>query len=333
MKIYLRLLFPFYLIILILLSGCETSPPVEQNYSETTSEIIINSYPSGAEIFIDGLTTGFFTPDTLEIKNGNHVIKIVRDGYLDSITELNIEENKKYIVNVILQTAEQTKIVLIEDFANVSCSPCVFSNLIVKSLSQYTYGHSKVVAISYHANFPSVNDPFYLANSSEISNALNFYNIYYVPSTFIDGRVTSNSLDSISMKAVINTNLQKVSSFNIDVSKTINNDSLFIHVEVHKLNQSIVQFNNLSLKIAVVESEIEFLTPPGNNLETKFYDVMRLMIPNFTGSTLSELTDIADLNFNFTVYIKPEWQKDKLQVISFIQNTQTKEVLQTNSTF
>ncbi len=330
----LNSLFPLlFLLLTLFFSGCETSPPVEQSYLGNTAKIVFNSTPAGAAIFIDGLNTNCVTPDTIDVKIGTHQIKLIKDGYYIFNNSLTVEDNNNYLIEAELQVQEQAKIVLIEDFANVSCAPCVFSNSIIKSLTQSTYGHSKVVAISYHSNFPSLNDPFYLSGNTDISNAMNFYNIYYVPTSLIDGRSTSNSLDSISIKSAINTNLQKIPNFRIDVSKTIKNDSLFILVSINKLNQSITEFDNLNLKIAVVESEIEFSTPPGNNLETKFYDIMRKMVPNFTGTSLNQLTLNNFAEFSFTAYIKPEWQKDKLQVISFIQNIQTKEVLQTNSTF
>ncbi|HEY6626359.1 MAG TPA: hypothetical protein VIZ21_05345, partial [Ignavibacteriaceae bacterium] len=56
-----------------------------------------------------------------------------------------------------------SKVVIIEDFANVSCNPCVISNKILESLTEITYGRSKLVAVKFPTNFPAPNDLFYLA--------------------------------------------------------------------------------------------------------------------------------------------------------------------------
>jgi len=81
------------------------------------------------------------------------------------------------------------------------------------------------------------------------------------------------------------------------------------------------------------EAEIEFQQPPGSNGETKFYDVIRLMLPSINGISLRQLIDQGDLSFEFEDVIISDWNIEKLSTVVYIQNSITKEVYQTGSTF
>jgi hypothetical protein len=82
----------------------------------------------------------------------------------------------------------------------------------------------------------------------------------------------------------------------------------------------------------VIETLIEYPTPPGSNGETKFHDVMRKMLPSNSGETLTYSTSGTQL-FTRQVTLNPTWNTSKLETIVFIQNKITKEVLQAGSTF
>ncbi len=97
----------------------------------------MNANIDSSKIYLDGVFSGKYTPDTLTLNEGDYSIKVVKELV--------------------------PKLVLIEDFANVSCIPCVQSNKILESLSNVKFGRSKLVIIKFPTNFPSPNDPFYLA--------------------------------------------------------------------------------------------------------------------------------------------------------------------------
>lgn len=94
-----------------------------------------------------------------------------------------------------------------------------------------------------------------------------------------------------------------------------------------------INFSNLIFHTVVTETDIEFATPPGSNGETKFYDVMRAMLPTNQGESLSDLQNNQVLNFERQVAISPGWNTAHLNTVVFIQNQQTKEVYQAGSTF
>ncbi len=117
--------------VLILLSSCETNPPIVVDYGSGNIFLKINLNTSGS--------------------------------------------------------SSASKIVLLEDFANVSCVPCVISNKIIESLTKNTYGPSKLVAVKFPTNFPSPSDPFYLAQPNYCDQRMEYYNIFFAPTTYVDG--------------------------------------------------------------------------------------------------------------------------------------------------
>ena len=78
------------------------------------------------------------------------------------------------------------KVVLLEDFANVSCIPCVESNKVIEAIAN-SYGPSKLAVVKFPTNFPSPVDPFYLANKAACDYRINYYTIFAAPTTIVDG--------------------------------------------------------------------------------------------------------------------------------------------------
>ena len=94
-----------------------------------------------------------------------------------------------------------------------------------------------------------------------------------------------------------------------------------------------LDFSNIVLHTVVTETDIEFSTPPGSNGETKFYDVMRVMLPSNTGESLDGISQTEDVVFERQTNINPVWKLNNIHTIAFVQNVLTKEVYQAGSTF
>lgn len=220
--------------------------------------------------------------------------------------------------------------VLLEDFANVSCVPCVTSNKIIRSVLN-NYGSSKVVSIKFPTNFPSPVDPFYLSAKQFCDYRMTYYNIILAPTIIFDGLIKPTASDSNSVKNSLDSRLSVPSNFKIDITKTINNGGLLLNVEIKIKDRNSLNLDELFIRTALIESEIEFTTPPGSNGETKFYDVLRTLLPDNGGMPFSSLNSSNSIQYDDV--IDTVWNIDKLEAVIFIQNASTKEIYQAGSTF
>jgi hypothetical protein len=224
------------------------------------------------------------------------------------------------------QSRTVNKLVLLEDFANVSCVPCVTSNRIIETLTRKTYGPEKLIGIKYPTNFPAPNDLFYLANKPSCDAKISFYNILFAPTTVIDGISKPSSTDSAAIKQKIDERLSAPPAFEIIVTDAFIEGSYYIDVQVNSLIAR--DINNLVLQTVILESEIEFTNPPGSNGETKFYDVMRTILPSPDGITMADVQQSGTNIQNIEGDLIESWQTNQLNAVVFIQDISSKEVLQ-----
>ena len=222
------------------------------------------------------------------------------------------------------------RIILLEDFANVSCVPCVTSNKIIRSILN-SYGSERVVAVKFPTNFPSPVDPFYLSGKQFCDFRMTFYNILFAPTIILDGITRPTPTDSNSIKQAINSRLTVAPDINITVSKTAINGGLLFNVDIKVKDKNLFNLDELFIRSALVESEIEFAQPPGSNGETKFYDVLRVLFPSNEGIPLSSLN--TSNSYQFENAIDTVWNTDNLEAVVFIQSSVNKEVQQTGSSF
>lgn len=323
----------FYLFAVLLFIRCETNPPLSaEDDIKEFGKVFISANISGAEIFLNDVNTGKLTPDTIAAPVGPNSVKVQKDGFA-TITELvEVQKDTVLIVDFILNEIV-SKIVLLEDFANVSCTPCVTSNKIIEQLVNKTYGTKKLIAIKFPTNFPSPNDPFYNANKPDCDARRTYYSVIIAPTTIIDGVHKPISTDSTSIKEKIETQLQQQAQFKLEVTDSISGNIYFAKVRLTMIDNSNIALNDLVLHTVLTETDIEFATAPGSNGETKFFDVMRKMMPSNQGQSLSSIELNTEVSFEFQTELNAGWNLAHLNSVVFIQNRQTKEVYQANSTF
>ncbi len=216
------------------------------------------------------------------------------------------------------------KVVLLEDFANVSCVPCVTSNLIIENLQNVTY-KNKIAVVKFPTNFPSPNDPFYLANSSLCNKRMLFYNIIFAPTLVIDGMLRPTATDSLKIKQDLDQRLNTTAPFSISVTTSFQDSSFIVNINVRPVTLTGINPDELVLNTIVTESDIEFAEAPGSNGEKVFYNVLRKALPSEDGITFTALTDTT---FDWQTDLLSNWNPVNLHVVAYIQNVQTKEVLQ-----
>ena len=224
------------------------------------------------------------------------------------------------------------KVVILESFTNVGCYPCLITNRIIRQLANETYGRSKLVVVKFPVNFPAPNDLFYLAAKEICDYRMDYYNILYAPTIIIDGTLKPIASDSNAIKTAIDSRLSVPPKFNIDVNTSYGGDYI-IDATIRILDSSSINLNNLVINTAITETDIEFQQPPGSNDEMKFYDVIRLMLPSINGILLRQLIDLGELSFEFEDAMFSDWNLENINAVIYVQNTITKEVYQTGSTF
>jgi hypothetical protein len=326
MKKFLILIIPF------IIWGCETNPPTQPLIPVIEyGNVKVISNVSGAKIFLDGNDTGKLTPDTLKTTIGDHIIELSKDNYDTTTININVLKNTEIELSANLFATD--KIVIIEDFANVSCVPCVISNKIIERLINDDFGTSKLVAIKYPTNFPSPVDPFFLANGPDCNARMGYYNILFAPTTIVDGNLRPISTDSNDVKNKIYSEFAKIPQFIIDVSASIVGSNYSINISVDVKDITNLDFSKLVLHSVVTETNIEFATPPGSNGETKFYDVMRKMLPSNQGESLASINQVGIYNFQRQLTLNSAWIQNNINTVVFIQNIDTKEIYQAGSTF
>lgn len=320
-------IFVIILILKFVFISCETNPPNSPIISNDFGYIFVTSNIDSAAIILDNEFTGKYTPDTIKTSEGTHIVQLIKSGF--SFNDLEITVIKNQIKNVLINAVNNqiNKIVLLEDFANVSCDPCVISNKILRRVvSKYS---GNVIVAKFSTNFPSPNDPFYLRNKLINNERMEFYNILFAPSIIVDGITRPIPTDSTEMFDAIENRLSEITPFEFTIEDSSKNEDLFLSINIKLLE---IQFNYSDCRVfvAILEEKINFDNPPGSNGETVFYDIVNYLTPIKSGIDLK----FSNGNFSETIYIErnSEWILSNNNFIGFIQDINTKEVYQASLT-
>jgi hypothetical protein len=228
---------------------------------------------------------------------------------------------------------ERSRRVLLEHFTNTSSRKGSEATALVNST---ILGREKdVISIQYHTNFPA-DDPFYNDNPGDASTRIFSYGLSRVPYSLIDGGFNQNlyatTSDFKTKQLDGNDLLRRIllnSPFSITVTPKITGGVLTVNT-VLTANEGFTS-DNLILYLVVTEKERNDKT--GALGEKIFRNIFRKFLPDAGGT---ELQRIWTKNESFIV---PEqsWiianvkNFSDIEVVGFIQNSQTKEVYQVES--
>lgn len=330
MNVMRNILFVLFVIFLI---SCETNPPNSVVEETVYGLAVITSDIPGSQIYVDNVFTGKVTPDTIKAEVGEHDVHLVNGSSVTPVMKVLFEQSQIKSINIKFESASVKKIVLLEDFANVSCAPCVISNHAIEQLTKHTFGSSKVIAIKFATNFPSPNDPFYLANTTINDSRSSYYNILFAPTVIVDGILRPISTDSNSIKLKIETRLLIEPKFDLSVTAQLNGASYDAAITLEVLSLDQINKSDLVLRSYLIEREIEFTNPPGNNGETRFFNVCRSVLPSTEGENLSSITSGNTYNFQRNFSTTSLKDVNSAAVVVFIQHKSTKEIFQAAATF
>jgi len=204
---------------------------------------------------------------------------------------------------------------------------------------------TEVVLLTYHTSFDG-DDALNLKNPSEPASRALYYGISTSPKVMIDGVISSRESDNSSM---FNNWLSKefglrtlqIAPFGINLSATKitypdkRDPKIQILADVNAREDIDASF---VVHIAIVEKEIIDSDIDGiiETGETVFYNTVRTMLPNAAGTrflnSLSKGESVSvEALWNPTNVLLPNSNITELQVIVFVQNEVTGEILQAAS--
>ena len=215
------------------------------------------------------------------------------------------------------------RIVLMEEATNASCTPCAQNNPNLQAFFRSSFGG--VISVRYHAWWPGA-DPMYQLNTTDNSARINYYGINGVPNYLMDGTNYGVPGDPEGMYAQMSSDLSEGAPVKILVDANITNTDVTATIKLIGIEP--VTQTNLYLRTAVIERMVTYSSPPGSNGEKVFPDVMRKLLPDANGISVSSINPGDTLTFNVNTSVMTEWNWEDLAVVAWLQSDNTKQVVQ-----
>ena len=207
---------------------------------------------------------------------------------------------------------------IVEHFTNSWCSVCASKNPALYSLLDQ---HQDVIHIAYHPSRPYPGCIFSMHNMAENDARKNFYGIYgSTPRVVVNGSVIP--IQSPTIKPTdLDAHLGLYSAFRINVMQERDGiDSINVKTTISKIDTN--PSNMLDLYVQLAEKKINYASPNG---ESVHHDVFRASL-YFGSISLMNMGDSLTINRKYAYH--PDWEKDEMIAISFIQDQATKVILQ-----
>lgn len=287
------------------------------NYSVNGGPTVTGAIGS-VNVATQGGTTGThpttWTPATVGLYN----IKMWASNINGNADTYNYNDTLTFQVTVVDTLVPRTT--LMEVFTSSTCVPCVagnanMDNTVVPAISNYTI-------IKYQQDFPGNGDPY---QTTESVNRRGYYGINSIPRMEIDGQW---DLNAASLTTGVFNSYQQVPAFmEIGISSAYyTGNNVTVSAQINPLIN--YAGNNYVYQVVVIEN-----VTTGNvasNGETSFNQVMQNMHPDEDGTAVTSLTAGNPVNINVTIPMGTTnvEQMSDLKVVIFVQDNNTKEVLQ-----
>jgi hypothetical protein len=238
------------------------------------------------------------------------------------------------------------RVVLVELFTGAQCPPCVAADLAFDGLTK-TYKPDEAVLLQYHLHVPGP-DP--LTNpDSEARQEYYGKALEGTPTVFFNGTPRAPDGGPVDLakdkyfeyRDVINPLLEKPAPAQLRISANRQGDKIDIQAEISELEKP---GEKVRLRFALVEEQVRYV---GGNQVRFHHDVVRALPGGADGFPLKEKSskqtasvDLAELRQKVTAYLddyakqrpfpngRRPLELKKLRVVAFIQDDDSKEVLQ-----
>jgi len=163
-------------------------------------------------------------------------------------------------------------------------------------------------------------------NNADATIRENYYNFPWFPTTYYDGNhIGYDDWNSESVhRAYYEERQDSLASFGVNIIGEV--DGVTVHGTMFA--EEIVDYagQNLVMHLVLTETNI----PENWQGETELDFVERTMFPDGHGTAIS-FEDNSFQSIDFSFNIDPFWVKENCELVYFIQNNDTKEILQANS--
>ncbi|MBK9729943.1 MAG: Omp28-related outer membrane protein [Chitinophagaceae bacterium] len=224
--------------------------------------------------------------------------------------------------------AQAPKYAMFEHFTQASCGPCAQQNPGFQS-SILDPNPSTVRHIAYHTSWPGY-DPMYNLNPNQSDERVTYYNVGGVPEVHLLGNVKVSSPGGF-VQQDVDDQVAATSPIKITVLDVDNGTSHDVTITVYSVGTP--PAGNLKIRTAIVERNVNYTSPPGNNGEKYFPNVFREMLPSTAGDVIVLAAQGGSVVFNYTYDENAAWNMDEIALIAFVQNESTKEIYNCGASF
>jgi hypothetical protein len=234
----------------------------------------------------------------------------------NGVTDNNLSNNE-IIKSVSVASNSTTRLPLYEKFSSSTCGPCYTFNTNYFN-GFYNTNSTGFALIDYQVNWPGSGDPYYTA---EVGTRRAFYGVNAAPTLFVDA-IDGTNFDSAGLTSDFNNAASKPAYFALTAAKSLVGTTMTVNVTTTPYLDGTYR-----LYVAVVEK-----TTTGNvasNGETSFKNVLMKMMPDASGTVINCTHDVP-VTTQITTNLAGTFieQYTDLDVIVFVQNYATKEIMQ-----
>lgn len=246
-------------------------------------------------------------------------------------------------VSVSTADAQFPRRVLLEEFTNTGCPPCATSDPAMEKFESRNI--DMMAVLKYHTSGPDASDPFYIATKEPTPGLANtrgdYYNITGVPAFFFAGTTEVKLYNApISrfendLAAALETEGSELSPFKIDVSQTIEGNTITATVTV-EAGSTLDASKDYRLACVFAERYNAF---KGNNGTPYHTSIVRKLLPGLVRElTIGAIDTLPEgrfsmaagqtKTFTFTSPIGSTWTKEQMMTTAFIQEAMSKRIEQ-----
>ena len=214
---------------------------------------------------------------------------------------------------------------LLEHFTNTLCSLCPSRNA---DLNEVLEANPNVIHhISYHPSVPYNQCILYNANIPGNTSRQNLYGVQYTPQAFLFGsKVFQGS--TLLPESALNDALGQRGALGISVEEVIVGQTG--GVTVHVRTYDTIPEGDVRIFVAIVEKTIDYQAPNG---ETIHHNVFRTMLPGDEGEEFTPAAPGESVTLSYAYNVDNSWASEELYAIVFIQEMNSKEVINSGTRF